>query len=113
MDSILNSIKKLLGLTTEQTDFDEDLIMHINTVFTILNDLGVGPKEGFAIEGVYETWYDYMQDKLQFEKVKTYMALKVKLYFDPPQNSSLIVAIERRIDELEWRLTASAENTTE
>lgn len=113
MDSILNSIKKLLGITEEQTDFDTDIIIHINTVFGILNELGVGPENGFTIEGASETWDDYITDKRQFEKVKTYMYLKVRLYFDPPQNSSLSKAMEQQISELEWRLNVTAENQTE
>ena len=98
MDSILNSIKKLLGITEEQTDFDTDIIIHINTVFG---------------EGASETWDDYITDKRQFEKVKTYMYLKVRLYFDLPQNSSLSKAMEQQISELEWRLNVTAENQTE
>lgn len=112
MDSILTSIKKLLGITEDQTDFDIDIIMHINTVFTILNEMGVGPEEGFTINGYYEVWDDYIIDKRKFDKVKTYMYLKVRLYFDPPQNSSLTESIKQQISELEWRLNVSAENST-
>lgn len=110
MDSILTSIKKLLGITEEQTDFDADIIMHINTVFGILNELGVGSNEGFIIEDDSTTWDEYITDRRKFDKVKTYVYLKVRLYFDPPQNSSLKEAMEKQAAELEWRLNVSAEN---
>ena len=110
MDSILTSIKKLLGTTEEQTDFDADIIMHINTVFGILNELGVGPEEGFIIKDDSATWDEYITDRRKFDKVKTYVYLKVRLYFDPPQNSSLKEAMEKQATELEWRLNTSAEN---
>lgn len=110
MERILSSIKKLLGITEEQTDFDADIIMHINTVFTILNELGIGPDEGFVIEDGSETWDQYIEDKRKFDKIKTYMYLKVRLYFDPPQNASLKEAMEKQAAELEWRLNTSAEN---
>ena len=111
--SILNSIKKLLGITEEQTDFDSDIIMHINTVFTILNEMGVGPDEGFVIDNAFSKWGDYIEDRRKFDKIKTYMYLKVRMYFDPPQNSSHAEAIKQQISELEWRLNASAENEKE
>ena len=75
--------------------------------------MGVGPKDGFVIVDGNETWDEYINDMRQYEKVKTYVALKVRLYFDPPQNSSLLEAIKQQIQELEWRLNVSAENTTE
>ncbi len=113
MDSILNSIKKLLGITEEQTDFDTDIIIHINTTLTILNELGVGPEEGFVIEDASATWDDYITDRRKFDKIKTYVYLKVRLYFDPPQNSSHAEAIKQQISELEWRMNVTAENQTE
>ena len=109
-NSILNSIKKLLGITEEQTDFDMDIIIHINTTLTILNDLGVGPEEGFVIEDSSATWDEYITDRRKFDKIKTYVYLKVRLYFDPPQNASLKEAMEKQAAELEWRLNTSAEN---
>ena len=109
-NSILNSIKKLLGLTEEQTDFDMDIVIHINTTLTILNELGVGPEEGFLIEDSSATWDEYITDRRKFDKIKTYVYLKVRLYFDPPQNASLKEAMEKQAAELEWRLNASAEN---
>ena len=84
MESILTSIKKLLGLGAEYTHFDPDIIMHINTVFFDLNRIGVGPEEGFMIEDDTTTWLDYIPDQAKFEAVKTYVYIKVKLVFDPP-----------------------------
>lgn len=91
----------------------ETLIMHINTVFTILNEMGVGPADGFVIDDASANWDDYITDRRKFDKIKTYMYLKVRMYFDPPQNSSHAEAIKQQISELEWRLNVSAENTTE
>lgn len=109
MESILTSIKKLLGIAAEDTNFDTDIIIHINTVFMTLNDLGVGPSEGFTIEDESLNWYDYIPDDKTYDAVKTYVYLKVKLLFDPPLSSSTIEAIERSIKELEWRLADKAE----
>ena len=109
MDSILISIKKLLGIDEEYTDFDPDIIMHINSVFMILNQLGVGPEKGFSIKDVYSTWYDFIPSGSNLEAVKSYMHLKVKLLFDPPSSSAVSDAINRSIAELEWRLNVAAD----
>lgn len=106
MNSILTSIKKMLGIEEEYTQFDEDIIMHINTVFLNLTQLGVGPKEGFYIEDDSADWEDFIEDNAQLQAVKTYVYLKVKLLFDPPLSSSVIDSINRMISELEWRLNA-------
>lgn len=111
MESILTSIKKLLGITEEYEHFDADLIMHINSVFTILTQLGVGPSEGFRIEDSEATWSDFTDDNVKWDSVKTYMHLKVKLLFDPPLSSVVMESMNRMISELEWRLNVSAENT--
>lgn len=110
MESILTSIKKLLGIEEDYTHFDPDIIMHINSVFMILNQLGVGPPEGFRIEDDIATWNDYTDNNLMYESVKTYIHLKVRLLFDPPASSSLIEAMNRQISELEWRLNVAAES---
>lgn len=110
MESILTSIKKLLGIEEDYTHFDPDIIMHINSVFTILNQLGVGPPEGFRIEDDLTTWNDYTENNLLYESVKTYIYLKVRLLFDPPASSSLIEVMNRQISELEWRLNMAAES---
>jgi hypothetical protein len=108
--SILISIKKLLGLPKDCTDFDTDIIIHINTVLMILNQLGVGPSEGFAIEDSKATWSDFITDTTKLTAVKSYVHLKVRLLFDPPLNSAIIAAIQKSIDELEWRLNVQAES---
>lgn len=110
MESILTSIKKLLGITEEYEHFDSDLIMHINSVFTILTQLGVGPSEGFRIEDGEATWSDFTNDDVKLDSVKTYMHLKVKLLFDPPLSSVVMESMNRMISELEWRLNVTAES---
>ena len=109
-DSILTSVKKLLGITEECTDFDADIIMHINSALMILTQLGVGPSEGFFIEDKTDFWDDFITDKGQFEAVKTYVYMKVKLMFDPPSSSAVMDAMNRTISELEWRLNVAAES---
>ena len=109
MDSILTSIKKLLGIEEEYTQFDSDIIMHINTVFLNLTQLGVGPAEGFLIEDDSATWDDFIGDSNQLQAVKTYVYLKVKLMFDPPLSSSVTESINRIISELEWRLNVAVD----
>ena len=107
MDSILTSIKKLLGITEAYENFDQDIIMHINSAFMILNQLGVGPKSGFSINDKSSTWYEFIPEGSNLEAVKTYVHLKVKLMFDPPLSSTVIEAIKSQINELEWRLNVS------
>ena len=108
--SILDSIKKMLGIDASYTIFDQDIIMHINTVFMILNQLGVGPAEGFSIEDNKKIWKDYLNDDTKLESVKSYIYLKVKLLFDPPLSTAVIEAIKQQINELEWRLNVEAES---
>lgn len=103
-ESILTSIKKLLGITENDTNFDTDIVIHINSVFMVLNQLGVGPSEGFRIEDKYSTWDEYITEDDDLDAVKTYMYLKVKLLFDPPLSSSVLEANKQLINELEWRL---------
>ena len=109
MESILTSIKKLLGIEEEYTQFDNDIIMHINSVFLNLTQLGVGPAEGFLIEDDTATWEDFISDSNQLQAVKSYMYLKVKLLFDPPLSSSVIESMNRMIAELEWRLNVAVD----
>lgn len=109
MDSILTSIKKLLGITEEYENFDQDIIMHINSAFMILNQLGVGPKSGFSINDKSSTWDEFIPEGSNLEAVKTYVHLKVKLMFDPPLSSTVIEAIKSQINELEWRLNVSVD----
>lgn len=110
MESILTSIKKLLGITEEYEHFDEDIIMHINSVFMILTQLGVGPPEGFRIEDKTATWNEFISDDVRFDSVKSYMHLKVKLLFDPPLSSAAIESMNRMINEFEWRINVAAES---
>ena len=109
MDSILNTIKKMLGLEPEYDAFDTDIIVNINMVFNILLQLGVGPAEGFSITGATEEWSDYLTDMRKLEMVKTYIYLKVKQIFDPGTSSALNNAIDSQIKELEWRLNVQVD----
>ena len=113
MDNILSSIKKLLGIPTEETAFDSDIIMHINSVFMILNQLGIGPIDGFTISDDYALWSDFIPDGQNLELVKSYMYMKVRLMFDPPSSSAVLSAMEKSISEFEWRLNVQAETKTE
>ena len=109
-ESILTSIKKLLGLNSEITVFDTDIAFHINTVFANLAQMGVGPKDssgkniGFKISSKTETWSNFTNDDKLIENVKTYVYIKVKMVFDPPTTSALIDAYNAQAKELEWRL---------
>lgn len=109
MESILTSIKKLLGIAEEYKHFDADLIMHINSVFSILTQLGVGPSKGFSISDDSTVWSDFIADEKKIEMVKSYVNLKVKILFDPPTTSSVMEAANRMISELEWRLNVAVD----
>ena len=111
MESILTSIKKMLGIPEEYDHFDPDLIMHINSVLSILTQIGVGPSEGFRIEDDLATWEDFLGDGTDYEAVKSYVHLRVKLLFDTSTlTSAVIESMNRMISELEWRLNAIAES---
>lgn len=111
MDSILNATKKFLGISEEDNNFDQDIIMHINSVLAILTQMGVGPSEGFAIEGAGETWDNFIPDGgPKYSGVKSYVYLKVRLLFDPPSSSTHMEAIKQAISEFEWRLNVTAES---
>ena len=110
MESILTSIKKLLGIAEEYEHFDNDIIMHINSVFMILTQLGVGPSKGFVITDSSASWDDFLPEggeKLQ--AVKTYMYMKVRLMFDPPTSSAIMESMNRMVNELEWRLNVAVD----
>ena len=109
MDSILTSVKKMLGISEEYEHFDPDIIMHINSVFMVLTQLGVGPAEGFKIEDKAAVWSDFILDTTMLEAVKSYMYLKVRLLFDPPLSSAVLDSMNRLISELEWRLNAAVD----
>lgn len=109
LDSILTSVKKMLGITEDYEHFDSDLIMHINSVFMILTQLGVGPSEGYSIENKNDTWDDFVSSDSNLEAIKSYMYLKVKLLFDPPLSSAVMDSMSKMISELEWRLNVSVD----
>lgn len=109
LESILTSIKKLLGISEEYEHFDSDLIMHINSVFSILTQLGVGPANGFMITDKSAVWNEFVSSEAKLQIVKSYMYLKVKLLFDPPLGSAVIEAMNRQISEFEWRLNSAVD----
>lgn len=106
IDSILTSIKKLLGIAADYTEFDYDILVHINSAFTSLYQLGVGPTTAFSISDETAVWSDFMGDRTDVEAVKSYVYLKVRLIFDPPQTGYLVDAIKAQLVEFEWRLCA-------
>lgn len=108
-DSILTTIKKLLGIEAEYTQFDPDVIININAAIMTLRQLGVGPQEGFSIDGDEQTWQDLLGDSLDFESAKTYIFLKTKIVFDPPSSSYVLEAYKEQIKEAEWRLMEQAD----
>jgi hypothetical protein len=109
--SILTSTKKNLGIPEDYTVFDLDVITHINSAFSTLTQLGVGPPEGFMIEDASAVWTDFIVDDFQYNSVKTYIYLRVRQLFDPPTTSYLISAFKEQIKELEWRLNVHREET--
>lgn len=104
MESILHSVKKVLNLAEDYTPFDQDVIMHINSAFSTLNQLGLGPSEGFMIIDNVPTWNDFIPDDPRYNSVKSYVYLKVRMLFDPPATSFHTKAMEDQLRELEWRL---------
>ena len=109
-ESILTSIKKLLGIPEDYEHYDADIIMHINSVFMILNQLGVGPSNGFSITDKTAVWSNFISDNNNLEAVKSYVYMKVRLLFDPPLSSAVTECMNRMISELEWRLNSEAES---
>ena len=110
MESLLTSIKLLLGITEDYEAFDQQIIAHINSVFMILTQLGVGPPEGFMITSKVDTWNEFINDEKKMQLVKSYMYLKVKMLFDPPSSSAVMDSTNRMINEFEWRLNSQAES---
>ena len=104
-DSILKSIKKMLGIHESYTEFDTDIIIHINSVFSILTQMGAGPVNGYYISDDGDEWSDFIEDRADVEMIKTYVYLKVKQMFDPPSSSSVSEASKNLINELEWRIS--------
>lgn len=104
-DSVLDSTKKILGLTKEYDVFDLDIITHINTVLMTLEQLGVGPIGGYFITDSSSKWTDFLGEDPRLNSVKSYVYMRVRLMFDPPSTSFAITSIEKQIQEMEWRLT--------
>lgn len=109
MESILTSIKKLLGIAEDYTHFDNDIIMYINSVFLILTQLGVGPPEGFVIQDATALWTDFVADDKNLELIKSYTYLKVKIMFDPPLSSAVLDSTNQLIKEYEWRIQVASD----
>lgn len=103
--SILDSIKQLLGIDVNDTSFDKELIIHINGALMILNQLGVGPEDGYLIVDKNNTWDEFVPGQKNLEAIKSSVYLKVRLIFDPPQNSFLVNALEKQMAEYDWRIT--------
>lgn len=108
-NSILLSVKKMLGIPPEYEQFDPEIIIHINSVFSILTQLGVGSDEGFSIKDSTASWFDYIPEGKAVEDIKTYMYLKVRLIFDPPQSSAAIDAMKQLASEFEWRINVGVD----
>lgn len=108
-DSILNSVKKILGIAPDYTVFDTDIIIHINSVFANLNELGIGPIDGYMITDATALWSQYLLGNSKLNSVQSYMYLRVRLLFDPPATSYLITSLQEQAKELEWRLNVIRE----
>jgi len=110
-ESILTSTKKILDLEESYTAFDLNIMTHINSVFSTLNQLGIGPPEGYRVEDATDTWADFIGTDPRLLNVKTYTFLRVKLLFDPPPTSFHTTSLKEQIQELEWRLNVQREET--
>jgi len=108
MSSILNDVKEQLGLLPGDTSFNTPIIIHINSVFTVLTQLGVGPSEGYMITDENNQWDEFYEDQ-RLNAIKSYMFLRVKLFFDPPTTGFVTSSYERQILEMEWRLNAEVD----
>lgn len=104
-ESILNTTKKILGISEDYKAFDLDIVTHINSVLGTLNDLGVGPVNGFMITGPDETWDELIESEMRLNRVKSYVYLRVRLLFDPPTSSFHLESLKEQVKEMEWRLT--------
>lgn len=108
-DSILEDVKKLMNLDPSYDVFDRDLILHVNSVFSTLTQLGVGPPEGFIILDDVGEWTDFLSSDNRLNAVKSYVYLRVRLLFDPPATSFGITALENQAREMEWRLQVAVD----
>lgn len=103
-ESVLNSIKKLHGISEDDTSFDTDLIIHINSTLMALNQIGLGPVEGFFIEDSTTTWLEFVENRFIAEAVASYVYVKVRLVFDPPASPTVVDALRSSAKENEWRI---------
>jgi hypothetical protein len=108
-NSILDSVKKVLGLVPNYDAFDTDIVMHTNSIFSVLTQLGIGPVDGFEIEDAVAEWSDFLADVKMLNMVKTYVYLRVRLLFDPPTTSFLLASMEKQIEELTFRINVYRE----
>lgn len=110
MDSILNNVKKLLGIDSDDDSFDVDVMTIINSTILSLAQMGIGPSNGFIVTSIENEWTDWIvTPTINLEGVKTYLYLKTKLIFDPPTNSTVIEAFNKSLSELEWRMMLAVE----
>lgn len=109
-NSILHDVKQTLGQEWDDPSFDLDIKLHINSVFFTLQQIGVGPDEGFSIDDETTLWFAYLGDNKNLNAVKTYVYLRLRLLFDPPTNGFLVDSIQKQIDQLEWRLNVETEH---
>ena len=112
MGTILTDVKKACGITEDYTVFDDQIVMHTNTVLSTLFQLGVGPAGGFEIStDGGEQWTDFIESNSKLNMVKTYVGLRVRMLFDPPSSGAMVDAINRQIDELTWRINVMVDPT--
>ena len=106
MDSILSSVKAYLGIPETDNYFDDNLVIQINSIFSILRQLGCGPVEGYQIDGLSNSWDEFLQNEPEkLQVVKTYLAMRVRQIFDPPTTGTLMQALDRQVQEMEWRIS--------
>lgn len=103
--SILYTIKRMLGVSLDDTPFDMEIVVGINSALMVLDQLGIGPPGGLVVTGITETWSDLMDDWTDLEAIKSYVYIRTRLVFDPPTNSFLVDALEKQMQEYEWRLS--------
>lgn len=110
-NSILLTVKKALGVDADCSDFDTDILIHLNSVLAVLQQLGVGPEDGYYIEDETPSWEDYLGESHAYvAMVKSYIIAKVRLLFDPPVSSAVMESLNRICSEFEWRANVAAEN---
>lgn len=109
LDSILRSVKKGVNIPDDYDAFDADILININSAFMTLNQLGVGPKDGYVVTGEDETWEDFIGKTKLLESVKLFTILSVRLAFDPPTSSYVTTSYENQIKELSWRIMEQVE----